>query len=179
MPIVRPYPIGEVSPQPIPNVAPSVPAASDINLFGGNRARDLQVAGQNLGQASDSLFALYQRKAQDANDTRVQDFTNRFLDGRRAILQTGPDAYYNQTGADAITGADAATGQLTTLRDEVLGQTATTTSARSSPRSLTRISRRRPRASCATPPRSRRFTASAWPPTRSRPRGRRRPPIHP
>jgi hypothetical protein len=124
MPIVRPYPIGEMSPQPIPNVAPSVPAADEIVLFGGNRARDLQLAGQQLGQASDSLFALYQRKAQDANDTRVQDHNDRFLTGRRGILQTGPDAYYNRTGADAIAGADAATGKLTALRDELLGQTA-------------------------------------------------------
>jgi hypothetical protein len=124
MPIVRPYPIGELSPQPLPNVAPSVPAAGDINLFGGNRARDLQLAGQNLGQASDSLFALYQRHAQDANDTRVQDLNNRFIDDSRAILKTGPDAYYNQTGADAITGADAATEKLTTLKDQLLGQTA-------------------------------------------------------
>ena len=54
----------------------------------------------------------------------MQDFTNRFLDGRREILQTGPDAYYNRTGAEAITGADAATGKLTALRDEILGQTA-------------------------------------------------------
>ncbi|MGH7289653.1 MAG: hypothetical protein ACREJT_00485, partial [Myxococcota bacterium] len=124
MPIVRPYPIGEVSSQPIPNVAPSVPAAGDINLFGGNRARDLQVAGQQLGQASDSLFALYQREAQDANDIRVQDLNNRFIDDSRAILKTGPDAYYNQTGADAITGADAATAKLTSLKEQVLGQTA-------------------------------------------------------
>ena len=91
MPIVRPYPISEVSPQPMPNVAPSVPAAGEIALFGGNRARDLQLAGQNLGQASDSLFALYQREAKDANDTRVQDLNNRFIDDSRTILKTGPD----------------------------------------------------------------------------------------
>jgi len=123
MPIVRPYPIGEVLPQRLPDDAPNVPAAGDINLFGGNRARDLQLAGQNLGQASDSLFALYQREARDANDTRVQDLNNRFLDISRAILKTGPDAYYTQTGADAITGADTATKKLTALRDETLGQT--------------------------------------------------------
>jgi len=124
MPFVRPYPIGEVPPQPIPDVAPSVPAAGEIALFGGNRARDLQVAGQQLGQASGSLFALYQREAQAANDTRVQDLNDRFINGKREILQTGPDAYCNRTGADAIQSADAATAKLTTLRDEFLGQTA-------------------------------------------------------
>jgi len=120
MPIVRSYPLGEVSPQPLPGAMPDVPAAGDINLFGGNRARDLQVAGQNLGQASDSLAVLYERTARAANDTRVQDLTNRFLDGRRAILQS----YSDQTGADAIAGADVATGKLTSLKDEVFGQTA-------------------------------------------------------
>lgn len=83
MPIVRLYPVGEVSPQSLPNAQLDVPAAGDLALFGGNRARDLQVAGQQLGQASDSLFAIYQRHAQEANDSRVQDLTNRFLDGRR------------------------------------------------------------------------------------------------
>ena len=124
MPIVRPYPIGELSPQPLPDVAPNVPAAGDIALFGGNRARDLQLAGHNLGQASDTLAALHQRYAQQANATRVQDFTNRFLDGRRAILQTGPDAYYKLSGADAIRGGDATRAKLTALKDELLGETA-------------------------------------------------------
>jgi len=120
MPIVPLSPRGEVSPQPIPDIAPHVPAAGDISLFGGNRSRDLQAAGQNLGQASDSLFALYERTAREANDIRVQDLTNRFLDGRRAILQS----YSSQTGADAIAGADAASANLTSLKDEVFGQTA-------------------------------------------------------
>ena len=101
-----------------------MPAAGDIDLFGGNRARDLQLAGQQLGQASDTLSALHQRHAQEANDTRVQDFTNRFLDGRRAILQTGPDAYYKLSGADAIRGGDATRAKLTALKDELLGETA-------------------------------------------------------
>jgi hypothetical protein len=50
----------------------------------------------------------------------VQDLNNRFLDGRREVLQ----AYCDRTGADAIQGADAATGKLTALRDAVFGQTA-------------------------------------------------------
>ena len=48
MPIVPFYPRGEVSPRPLPDVAPSVPAAGDPALFGADRARDLQVAGQQL-----------------------------------------------------------------------------------------------------------------------------------
>src|SRR5689334_20087538 len=122
MPIVRLYPESEISPQPLPNAAPNVPAAGDIALFGGNQARDLQLAGQNLAQASDSLFSIYQRHAQENNDARVQDLNNQFLDRKRERLQTGPDAYYSLQGADAIKGADATTAQLMSLRDEVLGQ---------------------------------------------------------
>jgi hypothetical protein len=58
VPIVRSYPIGEVSSQPISDAQLNVPAAGDTALFGGNQARDLQVAGQNLGQTSDTLFAV-------------------------------------------------------------------------------------------------------------------------
>ena len=61
-----------------------------------------------------------ERYARKANDTRGQDINNKFLDGRRELLQ----AYYDRTGADAIQGADAATGKLTALRDAVFGQTA-------------------------------------------------------
>jgi hypothetical protein len=122
MPIVRPYPDSEILPLRIPDAAPNVPAAGDIDLFGGNRARDLQVAGQQLGQASDSLFALYDRHAQQANDTRVQDFNNQFITGMQQILRTGPGAYLNQKGADAIRGAGAATERLATLKEEVIGQ---------------------------------------------------------
>ena len=166
MPVVRPYPIGEVSPQPIPDVAPSVPAAGEIALFGGNRARDLQLAGEQLGQASDTLFALYQRHAQEANDTRVQDLNNRFITGKREILQTGPDAYYNQSGADAIAGTDVATGKRRRSGMSSSARPRTTTSGRSSARSSMRISPRRPPALSATPPGSRQSMVAASRPTR-------------
>ena len=74
--------------------------ARDLTLFGGNQAHDLQLAGQRLGQASDSLFAIYERKAKAANDIRVQDANNQYIDGTREILRTGPDAYYKQGGGD-------------------------------------------------------------------------------
>jgi hypothetical protein len=107
MPIVPLHPVGGASRQPLADVMPTVPASGDPALFGAD-------------QASDSLAALYERTAQEANDTRVQDLNNRFLDGRPEILR----AYYDRTGADAIQGADAATGKLTALRDAVFGQTA-------------------------------------------------------
>jgi len=122
MPIVRRYPDSEILPLPIPDAARNVPAAGDIDLSDGNRTRDLQVAGQQLGQASDSLFALYDRHARQANDTRVQDFNNQFITRMEQILRTGPEAYFNQKGADAIRGASAATERLAKLKEEVIGQ---------------------------------------------------------
>jgi hypothetical protein len=48
----------------------------------------------------------------------VQDFNNQFINGRREILSTGPDAYYKQTGADGTA------AKLAALKDQLLGQTA-------------------------------------------------------
>jgi len=120
MPIVPLYPVDGASPQRVPNSGPTVPAAGEPAMSGADRARDLHAARQQVGQSNDSLAALHERTAREANDTRVQDLNNRFLDGRREILQ----AYYDRTGADAIQGADATTGKLTALRDAVFGQTA-------------------------------------------------------
>jgi hypothetical protein len=101
-----------------------VPAAGDINLFGGNQAQDLQLAGQRLGQASDNVFSIYERMAKDANDSRVQDLNNQFLNARRDILRTAPNAYYNQKGAEAISGAGAVTEKLKTIGEQIFGQAA-------------------------------------------------------
>ncbi len=124
MPIVRPYPIGEVLPQPLPNAQPNVAAAGDIASFGGNQARDLQQAGANLDRASDNLFGIYERAAKEANESRIQDFNNQFIWGSQDILRTGSDAYFKLRGADAIQGAAGATERLKNLKDQVLGQTA-------------------------------------------------------
>jgi hypothetical protein len=51
------------------------------SVRGGSQVRDLKIAGQQPGQASDSLFTLYERHAQQANDIRVQDFNDRFIAG--------------------------------------------------------------------------------------------------
>lgn len=78
MPVVRPYLIGEGSPQPIPNAQPGVAAAAGGGaLFGGNQARDLQVAGQQLGQAGDPLFALYERRRRKPTTTGCRISTDR------------------------------------------------------------------------------------------------------
>ncbi|CAN5704465.1 hypothetical protein BH10PSE6_BH10PSE6_38600 [soil metagenome] len=96
--------------------------AEDKALFGGNQAQDLQIAGQRLGQASDNVFSIYERKAKAANDIRVQDANDQYINGTREILRTGPDAYYKQSGADAINGAGATIEKLTKLKDQIFGQ---------------------------------------------------------
>ncbi|MCW5738197.1 MAG: hypothetical protein KIS73_29010 [Enhydrobacter sp.] len=124
MPVVRPYPIAEIEPRAIPTAAPHVAAAGDLGSFGGNQARDLQVAGANLDRAGDAVFSIYEREAREANESRIQDFNNQFILGKQELLLTGPNAYYKLKGADAIQGAAAATDGLKKLKDGLLGQTA-------------------------------------------------------
>ncbi|CAN5704562.1 hypothetical protein BH10PSE6_BH10PSE6_38620 [soil metagenome] len=106
----------------MPSPKLNMPAAEDKALFGGNQAQEMQAVGQRLGRASDTVFSIHERMAKDANDTRVQDFNNQYITGEREILRTGPDAYYKQSGADAINGAGATTERLTKLKDQLLGQ---------------------------------------------------------
>lgn len=123
MPVVRPYNLPEVEARPIPNVAPNVAAAGDIGSFGGNQARDLQVAGQNLGQTGDILFTMYEREAKEANDTRVQDLSNQYVENQQKILFTDPNAFYRQRGDAAINAAEPTTKALQQLKTDYLAQT--------------------------------------------------------
>jgi hypothetical protein len=103
---------------------PSVAAAGDVGLFGGNQARDLQVAGAHLDRTGNNVFSIYEHAAKEANDSRVQDFNNQFILGQQEILRTGADAYYRLKGADAIQGAGTATERLQKLKEQLLSQTA-------------------------------------------------------
>ena len=94
----------------------------DGALFGGYQASDLQRAGPQLGQASDSLFALYERKAAEANESRVQDLNNRFITRMQDVLRTGPDAFLKREGADAIKAAGATIETLKKVKAEIFGQ---------------------------------------------------------
>ncbi|MCW5737017.1 MAG: hypothetical protein KIS73_23025, partial [Enhydrobacter sp.] len=81
-------------------------------------------AGPQLGRASDSLFALYERNATEANESRVQDLNNRFITRMQDVLRTGPGAFHKLEGADAIKAAGATTETLKKFKAEIFGQTA-------------------------------------------------------
>ncbi len=52
----------------------------------------------------------------------MQDSSNKFITGVQQALRTGPDAYYNLKGSDAIKRAGAVTETLAKLKEQLLGQ---------------------------------------------------------
>ncbi|MCX7360814.1 MAG: hypothetical protein NTV97_02855, partial [Alphaproteobacteria bacterium] len=59
-----------------------------------------------------------------ANATRVDELNNQFIDRQREILHIGDDAFFKQTGRDAILNAPAIHARLEAARQETLGRTA-------------------------------------------------------
>lgn len=118
MAIIRPSNLQTVAPQAAPNAMPQ--ANADIASFGGTQARDTMVAGQQLEKASDSLGNIALAEMKDANETRVQDLNNQFINGQQAALYTAPDAFYRLKGADAINGAEKATDKLIELKKQTI-----------------------------------------------------------
>ena len=52
----------------------------------------------------------------DANDARVRDLNNQFIDYKQQVLFTAPQAFLRQQGSDAISGAEATEQTLDALR---------------------------------------------------------------
>ncbi len=59
-----------------------------------------------------------------ANATRVDELNNEFIDLRDEILHDGDDAFFKQTGRDAILNAPAIRARLEAARQETLGRAA-------------------------------------------------------
>src|SRR5471030_3346967 len=81
---------------------PPLPTAQDFNIpdeaFGARTAFGALEPGEQLAPE-------YWNEANRANSTRAAELQNQFLDKQREILHTGPDAYLNKTGRDAVLGA--------------------------------------------------------------------------
>lgn len=118
MAIIRPSNLQTVAPQAAPNAL--LRSDADIASFGGTQARDQVVAGQQLERASDSLANVALAEMRDANETRVQDLNNQFINAQHAALYTSPDAFYRLKGADAINGAEKATDRLIELKKQTV-----------------------------------------------------------
>lgn len=130
MPVVRPYPIGEVEARPVPNAYPSVGAAGDVGLFGGNQARDMQVAGAQVEKASDNLMtiALRQQALQDEADAKAADAG--LANDVRTLLFDPEKGYYAKRGKEAIDGAPAVLQALDGLKQKYSGGLKTDSSRR-------------------------------------------------
>lgn len=116
MPIVRSYGLPEVEARPLPNAAPNVAAAGDLASFGGNQARDLQVAGQQLDRAADNVFNIYERQAKEVNDTQVDSSLNSFIAAKQKTLAD----FVQLKGQAAVDASKATTDNLLKLKSQIL-----------------------------------------------------------
>ena len=56
----------------------------------------------------------------EADDARVNDLKNQFIDAKQQLLYTAPQAFLRSLGSAAITGAEATQQTLTDLRQQTL-----------------------------------------------------------
>ena len=100
---------------------PPTPPPPDVDIppeaFGAR-----QIAGL-MPEALDD--PLYRQEMATANATRVEELNNDFIGRQREILHTGPDAFYDRRGRDAVLGAPDVIGRLQAVQDDLLGQTST------------------------------------------------------
>src|SRR5471032_1043748 len=110
-----------IPPTPPEDLPPPPPTAQDFNIpdeaFGARTAFGALEPGEQLEPG-------YWDEANRANSTRVAELQNQFLDRQREILHTGPDAYLNKAGRDAVLAAPDALAQLEAARQETIGQAA-------------------------------------------------------
>src|SRR5471030_958040 len=110
-----------VPPTPAEDLPPPPPTAPDFNIpdeaFGARTAFGSLEPGEQLDSG-------YWDEANRANSTRAAELQNQSLDRQREILHTGPDAYLNKTGRDAVLAAPNALAQLEAARQVTIGQAA-------------------------------------------------------
>src|SRR5471030_2015418 len=110
-----------IPPTPPEDLPPPPPTAHDFNIpaeaFGARTAFGTLEPGEQLDPGSWD-------EANRANSTRAAELQNQFLDKQREILHTGPDAYLNKTGRDAVLGAPDVLSQLEAARQDTISQAA-------------------------------------------------------
>jgi hypothetical protein len=108
-----------IAPTPPEDLLPPPPTAQDFNIpdeaFGARTAFGALEPGEQLDPG-------YWDEANRANNTRAAELQNQFFDRQREILHTGPDAYLNKTGRDAMLGAPDVLSQLEAARQDTIGQ---------------------------------------------------------
>src|SRR5471032_991284 len=110
-----------IPPTPSEDLPPPPPTAQDFNIP--DEAYGARTLFGSL-QPGEQLEPGYWDEANRANSTRAAELQNLFLDRQREILHTGPDAYLNKTGRDAVLTAPDVLSQLEAARRETIGQAA-------------------------------------------------------
>jgi hypothetical protein len=104
--------------------APGLSIEAPVGAFGGIGAQQLVQAGQTTERAGDRLQVVFEREAELANNARVDELNNQFLDAQTKLLSTDKGAFYTKQGSDAIHAAEPTVKALQELRTNILGQTA-------------------------------------------------------
>src|SRR5471032_2100200 len=108
-----------IPPTPSEDLPPPPPTAQDFNIP--DEAYGARTLFGSL-QPGEQLAPEYWNEANRANSTRAAELQNLFLDRQREILHTGPDAYLNKTGRDAVLTAPDVLSQLEAARQDTIGQ---------------------------------------------------------
>jgi hypothetical protein len=110
-----------IPPSPPDNLPPPPPTAQDLNIP--DEAFGARTLFGSL-QPDEKLAPAYWDEVNRANSTRAAELQNQFLDRQREILHTGPDAYLNKTGRDAVLAAPDVLAKLEAARQDTIGQAA-------------------------------------------------------
>jgi Phage tail lysozyme len=101
---------------------------SDVNApigaFGGNSGAQLQQAGQNLQQGANELDLLARREKQQADETRVEQELNGYIEAKQKALYLNPDSLMRQQGQNAIDAGPKVLQGLDDLRTQALSRMA-------------------------------------------------------
>jgi hypothetical protein len=110
-----------IPPSPADDLPPPPPGPQDFNI-----PDEAWAARTAFGwlEPGEPLDPAYRQEADRANATRAMELQNQFLDRQRASLSTGPDAFFDRRGREAVLGANDVLSRLQDARREVLDQTA-------------------------------------------------------
>jgi hypothetical protein len=110
-----------IPPTPPEDLPSPPPTAQDFNIP--DEAYGARTLFGSL-QPGEQLAPEYWDEVNRANSTRAAELQNQFLDKQREILHTGPDAYLNKAGRDAVLAAPDVLARLETVRQDTIGQAA-------------------------------------------------------
>lgn len=125
MAVIRSFALPTVEARPAPAVA--IPANAALGAFGnpaqaaGNANALLQASNQ-LGQAAETFDRAAIEQRNIADETYVQDQSQKYQSERRKLLYTNPDAFYTLKGEAAIKGMEPTMQALEALKQEYLGK---------------------------------------------------------